>query len=141
MTIEQQLPALCTTEMYDNKGLRHITTTHRANRSHILQSEATREPGCQLGPATRPSCSTLASGFKAVCFVAKHDLLNKNRCLPCDAWQRVGGDEGERRFVSLSEPNGVLAALLGVQEHSHVQAAGTLPPLQPGTQYPGAAER
>lgn len=57
----------------------------------------------------------------------------ENKCLPSDAWQRVSGEEGKGRFVSLYEPYGVLTTLLGVEEHSHVQAAGTLTPPQPRT--------
>lgn len=75
------------------------------------------------------------SPFKPIRFSFFFRLLIRveNKCLPSDAWQRVSGEEGKGRFVSLYEPYGVLTTLLGVEEHSHVQAAGTLTPPQPRT--------
>lgn len=64
----------------------------------------------------------------------------KAKRLPGDVRQRVGGEEGHGRFVSLDEPYGVLTTSLGVEENGHVQAARSRPPSQPGTQHPGAAE-
>lgn len=86
-------------------------------------------------PITQPVCKVKCS----VCFWLSSSVQNLH--LPCHAWQSVGRDEGKWRFVSLYEPNGVLTALLGVQEDGHVHAAGTLAPLQPRTQDPGATER
>lgn len=83
---------------------------------------------------------TVAYSFHRDQYVLLSPVCVVNECLPCDAWQRVSGEEGKRRFLPLQEPYGVLSTLLGVKEHRHVQATGTLPPPQPRAQHPGAAK-
>lgn len=132
------IPTSCSRHKWNARLTKADNTT--ATISKVKEPKQHGVPGCQLLRLTLPLCQV----FKSICFFFFFfcDIFsNKNWCLPCDAWQRVGREEGERRLVSLYEPNGVLTALLGVQEHDQVQAAWTLLPLQPRAQYPGAAER